>query len=231
MAPHLSFPRRAACVIALLLMIANPMAAHAQPNICDQAAQIVAGETGVPLPVLRAIALAETGRGIGGQHQPWPWAINQGGDGRWFENRAAALAYAQAAIDAGVNNIDIGCFQLNHRWHGAAFASLDQMFDPLANARHAARFLTQLHDESGDWMVAAGHYHSRTPHLSDAYRTRLAALMTDPIPATQPISTPRRSTQYPLLTSGALGAAGSLVPGGRAGLTLLRGPVGRLIGG
>lgn len=212
-----------------MLMIISPMTAMGQPNPCDQAAQIAASESGVPLPVLRAIALAETGRSSGGQHQPWPWAVNQGGDGRWFESRAAALAHAQAAVEGGVSNIDIGCFQLNHRWHGSAFATLDQMFDPLANARHAARFLAQLHAESGDWMVAAGHYHSRTPHLSEAYRTRLATLITGPIAV--PADPPRIANPYPLLIPGAPGAAGSLVPGGLAGVALLRAPVGPLIGG
>lgn len=211
------------------LSIASPHGAAALANPCDQAAQIAAAETGVPLPLLRAITLAESGRRIDGQHQPWPWATNQGGTGRWFDTRSDAVAHAQSIVDEGVRNIDIGCFQLNHRWHAGAFASLDQMFDPLANARHAARFLAQLQREAGDWMIAAGKYHSRTPHLSESYRIRLAALITPPEPATT--APPLRGAPYPLLTAGVPGTAGSLVPGGIGGATLLRGAAGRLIGG
>jgi soluble lytic murein transglycosylase-like protein len=66
----------------------------------------------------------------------------------------------------GARSYDVGCFQINYRWHGQHFASLDQMFDPDANAAYAARFLSELYAEFGDWSRAAGAYHSRTPVLS-----------------------------------------------------------------
>lgn len=56
-----------------------------------------------------------------------------------------------------------------------AFPTLEEGFDPLANTRYPARFLKELHAEHGDWMVAAGNYHSRTPERAQAYRTAVAS--------------------------------------------------------
>ena len=48
-----------------------------------------------------------------------------------------------------MRSIDIGCAQVNLMHHPDAFASLEQAFDPMANADYAARFLKQLHDTHG----------------------------------------------------------------------------------
>jgi hypothetical protein len=69
--------------------------------------------------------------------------------------------------------IDVGCMQINLHFHPRAFQNLEEAFDPWANARYAAQFLTQLHAARNDWMVAAGHYHSHTPDLAEAYRGRV----------------------------------------------------------
>ncbi|OYW08229.1 MAG: hypothetical protein B7Z53_05095, partial [Rhodospirillales bacterium 12-71-4] len=71
-------------------------------------------------------------------------------------------------------SMDVGCMQVNLRHHPDAFANLEEAFDPMANARYAARFLRALQARAGDWMTAAGHYHSQTPARAEAYRARLA---------------------------------------------------------
>ena len=55
-------------------------------SICDNAAELVSRESTVPLDVLRAISLTETGRRKEGAFQPWPWTVNMEGVGKWFEN-------------------------------------------------------------------------------------------------------------------------------------------------
>jgi hypothetical protein len=172
---------RGAVVLAALgaLSLAPAMPAWGASRPCLSAAEAAAARHGVPAELLRAIALVETGRGGPDGPRPWPWAINAGGRGAWFESRAAASAAARRALAAGTRSIDIGCFQINLRWHGDAFESIDAMFDPAANADYAARFLARLHREAGDWTVAAGWYHSRTPELSKAYRERLARHLRD----------------------------------------------------
>jgi hypothetical protein len=52
---------------------------------------------------------------------------------------------------------------------------LEQAFDPLTNARYAARFLTELNGGRADWRQAAGHYHSQTPERAGPYREKVLA--------------------------------------------------------
>lgn len=148
----------------------------ASPSPCRAAAETAAAETGVPLALLLAVAATESGRATHGTTaEPWPWAVNRAGRGRYPPDRPAAEALVAEALAAGESNIDIGCFQLNWHWHGQAFPSAAAMFDPLANARHAARFLSDLYAETGDWRAAAGAYHSRDPDRASAYVERLIA--------------------------------------------------------
>ena len=152
--------------IALAILIAGaclflPAASSAGPrqggaDICDRAAIQASEESGVPLDVLRAITLTETGRKSAEGFLPWPWTINMEGVGKWFESRKEARAYVDRHFARGARSFDVGCFQINYRWHHQGFTSLEQMFEPLANARYAAKFLTELHGEFGNWSKAAG---------------------------------------------------------------------------
>ncbi|MBP1805078.1 lytic transglycosylase domain-containing protein [Rubellimicrobium aerolatum] len=126
--------------------------------------------SGVPLSVLIAVTLTETGRGRDGTRRPWPWTVNMEGEGHWFATRDEALAFAQARHASGAESFDVGCFQINWLWHHENFVSIDQMFDPLANATYAASFLRTLAEEKGGWSEAAGAFHSRTPDLAAKYR-------------------------------------------------------------
>lgn len=152
--------------------------------ICEEAAIRGAEISGVPSEVLRAISIVETGRSSNGRLRPWPWAVNRAGDGRWFADRDQAMRFAESTLAQGRTNVDIGCFQMNYHWHGRRFEDLDEMFDPVAGAIEAGRFLRSLHAETGDWSRAAGHYHSKTPERARNYRAKfdrvLADLRTDP---------------------------------------------------
>ena len=76
----------------------------------------------------------------------------------------------------GVQSIDVGCMQVNLMHHPAAFASLEQAFDPAANAAYAARFLTALYADTRDWTRATAFYHSQTPERGELYQKRVAAV-------------------------------------------------------
>jgi hypothetical protein len=135
---------------------------------CDRAASVIAKESAVPLDILRAITRTETGRGNAAQMQPWPWTVNMEGQGLWFDTEAQAHVYVFRHFREGARSFDVGCFQINYKWHGHAFASIEEMFDPIENARYAAGFLKKLYDEHGDWNKAVGAYHSRTQKLQNA---------------------------------------------------------------
>ncbi len=155
------------------ILLSTPAEANSAAQtaaICDQAGQLAARRTGVPAAVLQAITLTETGRKLEGRFRPWPWTVNMEGKGKWFATREEALAYVRQHYDRGARSFDVGCFQLNYRWHGQHFSSIEEMFDPAANALYAGKFLTQLHAESGSWSVSAGAYHSRTRQHALRYR-------------------------------------------------------------
>jgi hypothetical protein len=182
-------------------------------NTCDAAAIRAADRTGVPLPVLLAISRVESGRQVNGQFIAWPWAVNQSGDGSFFDTPDAAINHVAQAMAEGQSNIDIGCFQLNIRWHGDQFASLGSMFEPSENALYAARFLMQLYDEFGTWDAAIGAYHSRQSGAAAAYLSKVAVLLDTVTPemAVASADPPPRDNRYPLLQPGQRGRYGSLV--------------------
>jgi hypothetical protein len=145
--------------------------------LCRAAIAQAEREAGLPPRLLAAIGRVESGRRDPetGATGPWPWTINAEGRGSFFPDRAAAIAAVRALQAQGVRSIDVGCLQINLRHHPQAFASLEEAFDPLINARYAARFLGELQATRGDWMRSAAHYHSQTPEHAEAYRARVAA--------------------------------------------------------
>lgn len=201
--------RQALGLLLGLLLCATPATAALNPaDLCDRAAIRAASETGVPLDVLRAIALVESGRTEAGVQRPWPWTANFGGQGAWYATRAEAELAVEERASMGATNIDIGCFQINRRWHGDEFSGISAMFDPEANALYAAQFLARLFEETGSWTEAAAAYHSRTPEQAAVYRTRFEAAA-DGLGTAPPAP---RINRFPLLQSGSAGALGSLVP-------------------
>ncbi len=207
-----------------LILLFLPLPAMAgEAALCDAAARRAAMESGVPEVVLLALTRTETGRDHGRGPEPWPWAVNQAGQGHWFPDADSALQFVEAQVAFGYSNLDIGCFQLNHRWHSGAFPSLAAMFDPLANARYAADYLTEKYRETGDWTAAAGAYHSGTEEHAGRYRARfetvLAGLGRYELAALD-LPEPPRPNSYPLLQGGGGGGLGSLMPAvaGRASL-------------
>jgi hypothetical protein len=175
---------------------------------------------GVPERLMQAIGRVESGRRAeNGLTQAWPWTINAEGRGSFFPTKAAAIAAVQALQAQGVRSIDVGCMQVNLRHHPNAFASLDEAFDPAANARYAARFLTELRQRAGDWTTAAGHYHSQTPDLAAGYQARVMAAwqqeQRNPQPEPAPAMLAAATPPQPLPRSpGAIGGGAFMLSNG-----------------
>lgn len=157
------------------VLVLSPLAARASVD-CEALAAQAAAQAGIPEGLLPAIARIESGRKQGKVVRAWPWALNQAGKGMYFDTRQQALAYLQQAVASGVRNIDVGCMQINYRWHGDQFGSLEDMFDPVANTRYAARFLDQLYRQHGDWDVATRYYHSSDPERGAWYQGKVASV-------------------------------------------------------
>lgn len=180
--------------------------------LCDRAASVAAQETGVPENLLFAISRVETARA--GTDAPWPWTINLNGQGQWFDTAEQAEQAISDLADGG-ESFDIGCFQINTRWHGDGFERATEMLDPLENARYAARYLLDLQSEFGDWPAAIAAYHSRDADRGAGYRDKVAAaydgLIGQPPDAAVPAAR-RGVNRYPLLLAGDPASAGTLVP-------------------
>lgn len=210
-----------ACLAALVPMLAAIGGAGATPQpgaaspiaLCRAAIAQAEREAGLPPRLLAAIGRVESGRRDPetGAFGPWPWTVNAEGRGSFYPDRAAAIAAVRALQAQGVRSIDVGCLQINLRHHPAAFASLEEAFDPLANARYAARFLTELQASRGDWMRSAAHYHSQTPEYADSYRARVAAAW----------EAERGAPAGPELAGGAIRGPGSLFGAGGPGAAML----------
>ncbi len=149
----------------------------AQTALCTAAIEEADRHHHFPPGLLATIARVESGRPVTGDVRAWPWAVNADGASLFFDNREQAVAWARQGLAGGVRLLDVGCMQVNLQYHPSAFASLEQAFDPATNVAYAARFLEQLGAEAnGDWSVATGFYHSRTPERAAAYRGRVAEM-------------------------------------------------------
>jgi soluble lytic murein transglycosylase-like protein len=111
---------------------------------------------GVPLGVLYAVGLTETGR-KGSLH---PYALNIAGKTVFAQSPAEAIAAFQRARKKGIRLIDLGCMQVNHHYHGEAFAGVSEMLVPARNIDYAADFLNKLHVREGSWTMAVARYHA-----------------------------------------------------------------------
>lgn len=150
-------------------------------SLCADATHRVERERGIPKDLLTAISLAESGRwdNINGETHAWPWTVTSGEQTWCTDTKAEAIQHVEALKGAGVTNIDVGCMQINLRFHPDAFRTLDEAFDPILNARYAGTFLSNLYGSSGNWLTAAGNYHSNTQRFHELYKLKVARFWND----------------------------------------------------
>ncbi len=158
-----------ACVAAFADVPARP--------VCQTVGRAAEAQGALPANLLQAIGLVESGRSdpVTGRVSPWPWTVNADGIGHYFASEQEAAAFTRMALASGARDVDIGCFQISLEQHAQAFASLDEAFDPAANARAAARFLARLKLRTGSWEAAIADYHSGLPELGLPYQRRVLA--------------------------------------------------------
>ena len=146
-------------------------------NTCRQAAYALEDIHHTPRGLIAAITLTETGRrGPQGKLEAWPWTINAEGRGYHFTSKREAIRAVRRLMAEGKRSIDIGCMQVNLRFHPRAFTSLEEAFDPEANIAYAITFLKDLHRKSRSWDLAVGNYHSYSPALNQRYFKKVRGL-------------------------------------------------------
>ena len=144
--------------------------------LCLAAAREAGVEYDVNLDLLHAISAVESGRwdNLQNRYVAWPWTVNVRGKGYYFASRQEAVDAVKDFQAKGIKSIDVGCMQINLKYHGKAFKSVDEAFDPIKNVRYSAKFLRRLYSRNGNsWKKAAKRYHSSNPVLGEAYTQRL----------------------------------------------------------
>ncbi|PCJ68400.1 MAG: lytic transglycosylase [Rhodobiaceae bacterium] len=167
-------------ILAALLALTFTSGAHATSNdwqACRDAAARLEKQHGLPEGMVTSIALVESGRrSPDGTHQAWPWTINAEGRAYYFATRQEAVDAVRRLLAQGKRTIDVGCMQINLRFHPRAFTSVEEAFDPMSNVAYAAYFLRDLESRSDSWMQAIGRYHSFSPSLNARYTARVQAV-------------------------------------------------------
>jgi soluble lytic murein transglycosylase-like protein len=135
-------------------------------NICEKHISAASAAQDVPMGLLYAVALTETGSG--GQLQPF--ALNIEGEPFLAKSAAEAISVFQLAREDEKQLIDLGCMQINYYYHHAAFRTVDDMFDPKQNVNYAAKLLKNLRQKHGSWTEAVARYHASPKNRKAQHR-------------------------------------------------------------
>lgn len=141
----------------------NPALASADfSQICAKAIHAAEIVNKLPRFLLHAVSLTESGRWHDEAQAAvaWPWTINAGGKGKFFRTKEKALAEVKRLQSQGIRNIDVGCMQINLKYHGHVFKNVEEAIEPINNVAYAATFLRHLRLKSGSWAHAVGRYHT-----------------------------------------------------------------------
>jgi soluble lytic murein transglycosylase-like protein len=132
------------------------LAASAAANRCEPEILRAADHYKIPVGILYAVGLTETGN----KGSLQPNALNIEGKAVFPASRSAAIAAFEEARRGGAKLIDLGCMQINHHYHSGHFRSLGDMLDPTQNVDYAARFLLTLKHRHDTWSMAVARYHA-----------------------------------------------------------------------
>lgn len=126
--------------------------------------------------LLSTISLVETGR-YNPDHplgvNPWPWTVASSKGSTYHKNKKEALADIKNLQAQGIKSIDVGCMQINLKFHGDAFANVEEALEPAKNTAYAASYLKRLYGSTGSWGKAATAYHSGSPDKALKYEEKL----------------------------------------------------------
>ena len=146
----------------------------ASANICEREMAGAAVKHGVPLGVLYAVGLTESGK----RGSLQPYAMNIQGRPYFGTGAADVIGQLAQAQREGIKLVDLGCMQINHHYHRAKFASLEAMIDPRQNVEYATQFLKELKAREGSWTLAVARYHAG-PNNNPAQKQYVCRVITN----------------------------------------------------
>ena len=138
-------------------------------NLCENKIQNIEMQTDIPKGLLVGIGKAEAIRKIKNKFVIWPWTINHAGRSMFFDTKKQMKNYVYKNLKKNDFNIDVGCMQINIKWHKNNYKKISDMFEVNPNVSYAASFLKQLKSKHGSWDKAIKHYHSSDPKKNNPY--------------------------------------------------------------
>ena len=138
-------------------------------NLCENKIESVEIQTEIPKGLLLGIGKAEAIRKIKNKFVIWPWTINHAGKSMFFDTKKQMRNYVFKNLKRNDFNMDVGCMQINIKWHKNNFKKISDMFEVNPNISYAASFLQQLKNKHGSWDNAIKHYHSSDPKKNKPY--------------------------------------------------------------
>lgn len=150
-------------------------------SFCERATVATEMAQRLPRAVLFSVAMVESGRFNPAMKKtrPWPWTINAEGQSFYFKSKSEAVKAARLLLKRGVKSFDVGCMQINMRYHPDAFSDLNAAFDPITNVGYGAEFLKQLYERTNSWPDAIAAYHSQSKTRNQPYFARVIDVWTD----------------------------------------------------
>ena len=138
-------------------------------NLCEKIIKNIELQTDIPKGLLLGIGKAEAIRKLNNKYIIWPWTINHAGKSLFFDTKKQMTNYVFKNLQKNDLNIDVGCMQINIKWHKNNFKKIADMFEVSPNISYAASFLLQLKKKHGSWDKAIKHYHSSDPKKNIPY--------------------------------------------------------------
>ena len=149
----------------------------ADPRLaCDRAAARAERQWNLPAGLLAAIGTVERTDGCQ-RAAPTRMAVEhqRGGLELCGHKQDRRDQCGAGAAGAGDRLIDVGCFQVDLFYHPRAFASLNEAFDPEANARAASDILLLARFNATAWEPAIAAYHSASLLRGGGYLRQVLA--------------------------------------------------------
>ena len=154
-----------------LFIIKDTYAATPKKNkSCEKVIETIEDLTDIPKNLLLSIGKSESGRILkNNKHVIWPWTVNHAGKSLFFDTKNQMKKYVLKHVKKQDYNLDVGCMQINLKWHKNNFKKISDMFAVEPNVSYAASFLLQLKNKHGSWDKAIKHYHSSDPKKNKPY--------------------------------------------------------------
>ena len=157
-------------ITAYILFVLKSSFAAEIKSKCEDVIRNIENITDIPSGLLLGIGKAESGRILKNNEMViWPWTINHAGKSLFFDNKIQMKSYLLKHTEKGDNNLDVGCMQINLKWHKQNFKNIKDMLSIEPNVSYAASFLIQLKNKHGSWEKAIKHYHSSDPVKNKPY--------------------------------------------------------------